>query len=212
MNRIFTVIALLLLALPHASMAAPVTWFLQDVFLDNGASVTGSFVLDEETFRLTSADITVANRPLGDAEGWIGPVLSVDPFTYRLRGSPNGTTGFTLTETWVLPPDWDGEQILCVSNPLACGRSLELDFESSLISGLSTVPIDIGFGSKEFVGNLVIGRFDTASIVSGSVTAIPVPAAAWLFASALFPVIRRASRRIGYRSANEQGKRVCQSV
>jgi hypothetical protein len=60
----------LLLAAPTAASANPLTWNLQNVTLDNGWTLTGSFVYDADTIAYSSWDIGVPLAPLEGIFDW----------------------------------------------------------------------------------------------------------------------------------------------
>jgi hypothetical protein len=177
-------IALILLLLTNGlAWAVPVQWTLEDVtfaeelydgfvgtgeFIYGGAA-TGSFVYDADTN--TYSDIAITTEA--------GTNLWFNSRTYDGEGT-----------SWIYPPidgaSSDGLLLTEESGLLAAGdRTLILAFSSSLTNAGGTIALATYPESSE--------RFDAGAflsyrqIVSGSVSSsvVPLPAAVWLFGSAL---------------------------
>ena len=165
----------------QASMAVPMTWTFTDAYLSNGAQIAGSFVFDADTpgaggyddVSVTVFDDTVFtdfNVP-GAATVW----STSDADELTLRCGPGCE-----------PNDWDV-------------YSLNLQFAGALTNsggnvGLSGGQFSVSYTDPYDPYNDYYYFFD---VVSGSVSAsvVPIPAAAWLFGSALLGLgwLRRAS-------------------
>jgi hypothetical protein len=157
--------------------AAPVTWTLQGVTLDNGGTIDGSFVYDADTN--SYSDIAI------QAPDWyeISPLFTGENLTYVDLG------GATV-------PNPDAQQLpidneTSTSLSLAAGHwglgtiygaELDLIFASALTNGGGTIALVAGSSNIEYF-NEHIG--DSFTVVGGAITAVPIPAAIWLFGSAL---------------------------
>jgi hypothetical protein len=138
--------------------AAPVTWTVDSLLFSDGGSAYGSFTYDENTNLYSDIDITTL-----ESDG---------------RGSANYQQ--------LVEASGSGDNFLNVVGPGAGGlRGLGLFFGSSLTNTGGTVAIDAG--SEDFCDDNSCWPPDQTirAVVSGSVSAVPIPAAAWLFGSAL---------------------------
>ena len=188
-------------------LAVPVQWTFQDVVLDDGATLTGSFIFDEDsdavkivydTWQQTFyTDIQIETAFPSNGE----PKNLDNQLFYDETGLFEGSAGESLayyTEPEPLPSDGplfvqDGilfstvqDSGYCTSSDnYYCDRYLNLDFSSSLTNAGGIV----GVTGSETVDGFFYGAlgFNTRSIVSGTLvgTVVPLPAAVWLFASAL---------------------------
>jgi hypothetical protein len=144
-----------------AAYAAPVVWNINNGVFSDGGTFAGSFTYDADTDTYSEIAVMVSD--------WTGGPTSGHIFT---SDSPlNSDAG----ELFLSSYDVDGWD-----------RYLGLFFEDALTNQGGTVAIDIFFSSEEIVDlsyqQIVIYQRD---VLSGSVTAVPLPAAAWLFISAL---------------------------
>lgn len=167
----------LLLCFIGSAQAAAVTWTLDDVVIGNllpdssmeYSSLTGSFVYDTDTN--VYSDIFIQSEP-GNYFGGT-TTYSEDAYTSWKPSaveSPS-SAGVTLNA-------YSAAASLC---PDICDMVLTMEFAATLTNSGGTIALS---GHESIVGQswgLVTGR----SIVSGSVSAVPVPAAVWLFGSAL---------------------------
>lgn len=150
------------------AQAATVSYTLDNVFLDNGMQVTGAFDWDYSE---------------GDFEGGSGMFTALD-----IPVQPNGSA----------PPLEDANMVLSIENK-QIEISLDgnfhdygLDIIMKFITPLSpTGPsfIDVNTSFYECCGN----GFQDHAFISGSISpdisSVPVPAAAWLFGSAILGLI-----------------------
>jgi hypothetical protein len=138
--------------------AAPVTWAVDTLLFSDGGSAYGSFTYDENTNLYSDIDITTL-----DSDG---------------RGSANYQQLVEGAGSY--------DKFLYVVGPGAGGlRGLGLFFGSSLTNTGGTVAITSG--SEDFCDDYDCWPPDQTirAVVSGSVSAVPIPAAVWLFGSAL---------------------------
>lgn len=172
--------------------AIPVTWTLNDVTLAEtisggtyyGATVTGSFTYDADTN--TYSNVSVLTGP-----GY--PIVAIwygDLYTETL--SPNGFNPVLSASSDNLTINSGGfGSVFC--GFAFCESNLYLLFASSLTNAGGTVNLVVPgintVGSREDLlfsggGGIVSTRFITSGLLVG-VAAVPVPAAVWLFGSAL---------------------------
>ena len=208
-------IGLALLLFSMAAQAAPVTWHLQDVVFDDGATASGSFVYDADTGNYSSIDITTTDSgsttDSSAAFQWNSDDFKWVELNAPGGGAMNGWRYADLTvdnEGWAYS-FWDSSEIsfpidgshLAFEGKFACDSYYFLgcdeagslpvmfwEFSNGLTNAGGTINVQSaaefrcasGFGGCEFPS---FG--DSRSIVSGVITTVPIPAAAWLFGSAL---------------------------
>jgi hypothetical protein len=138
--------------------AAPVTWTVDSLLFSDGGSAQGSFTYDVNTNLYSAIDIT----------------------TFESDG--RGVAGY---QQLVEGGDSD-DQFLNVVGPGAGGlRGLALFFGSSLTNTGGTVAITAGDEHFCDAYDCWPPSQPIRNVVSGAVSAVPIPAAAWLFGSAL---------------------------
>lgn len=156
----FVCLSLLLLSIP--THAAPVTWHLLDAVFDDGGLAAGIFTYDADT-NLYS-DITVSVT--------VGSNSSFSDTIYEYTGAA----------TTIQP-----NKLLGAAHPIInLGDSLlDLIFSTNLTNSGGIVSLEVFPSGKsgERINNL-FGVPTPRYFVSGSVSAVPVPAAVWLFSSA----------------------------
>jgi len=148
-----------------AAQAIPVTWTLQDVVFDDGGSASGFFIYDADLDLYSSVNITTTS----------GSDLSGESYLY-----PKGVFAgpFSLVATAQDVPDLTGvASIALFYNP---GVLTNSGGTRSLVEGSSR---------ESFCAdpdcNIGVGEPNSRDIIAGSISAVPVPAAVWLFGSAL---------------------------
>lgn len=164
-RRAFGAAAALLAA--SSANAVPVQWTLQDVLLDDGTSVAGSFVFDRDTFQTTNIDITTQDGPVYVGRHYgacnvANMVTSCGPVGIRVfeQALPD------LTDEWVF--------------------SLWTDGEMTNVGGTLILRTDFG-GESVCLDADCNPSSPRRGIVEGSIVGqvVPVPGAVWLFGSAL---------------------------
>lgn len=178
MRRLFLCIfgALFALLLAPASWSAALTWTLNDFTFDDDAIATGTFDYDAVTSTYSNIDITVS----GFVNSQVYGTLDTDPYTYKNAVVlPQSTSDDLVFVEQISTPDAGSD---CFSY---CERMMLISFESSLTSLGGTISVDpnvVSFESLEAAFDN-----DVHNIVGGTVsaTAVPVPAAVWLFGAAL---------------------------
>lgn len=214
-------------------LAAPVLWTFQDVYFDDGATLTGSFVFDADSD--TAVLIDYRNRPVEDTSGgisasstpvpdrWIQPFYSdialvagspTEPYEFVTNGIFYGSSGLYAFDYFGAelgyfvsydnspaanadPADfqygielWSVEACVLQGIFFECSRTLQLEFDGPLTNTGGTVGIsgsESAYAWSQFLG--FGGDNPDRIIISGSLvatTVVPIPAAVWLFASALF--------------------------
>jgi hypothetical protein len=154
-----------ILLTPSFLNAVTVSYTLEDVFLDNGTQVTGAFDWD---------------YTIGDFEGGSGVFTALE-----IPVQPNGS----------LPPLEDPNMVLSIENNQIeisldgnfhdYGLDITMKFVQPLSPTQSSL-IDLNTSFYECCGN----GFQDHFFSSGSIKPVPVPAAAWLFGSALLGLAR----------------------
>ena len=137
--------------------AAPVIWTIDSLLFDDGGTGSGTFSYDASTNTYSNIDIlTTAGTASTGA-----PYMSVIDFA---------------------PNDSDFLAVMVV--PLAGTHSLELSFAASLTNAGGIIAID-GVGESLCGQECMYPAVRLRDITSGQISAVPVPAAVWLFGSAL---------------------------
>ncbi len=162
--------------------AAPITWTLQGVALSDGQTLTGSFDYDVSTN--TFSNISIANsgnishpaatwdtKLAGNWGSWTG--------VYFTSG-PSAQTDKTVSIDWVGSLTNAGGTLALATHASArafwrCGYYVDFNDENTF----SYQNCD---GSQNALRS---GSAYSPLVVSGSISAVPVPAAAWLFGGAL---------------------------
>ncbi|MDB4307753.1 VPLPA-CTERM sorting domain-containing protein [Gammaproteobacteria bacterium] len=156
-------------------LAVPVTWTLNNVVYDDGGIVTGSFDYDAE-FEFYS------NINIQSPEHWEG-----DWFWAEQSFIDVGQYGPAATETRFHNPGCG----YCENDP---DTVITFKFATALTNSGGTVSLipNVSFLSPGFAepGGPFWGLPDMSSgmdrkIVSGTISTVPIPAAAWLFGSTL---------------------------
>ena len=164
-----------LLLVSGQSLAAPVIWTLEGVTLDSGGLISGSFAYDADTN--SYSDIAI------QAPSWyeINPLFTGENLTYvDLRGFPNPDAqelpidNATSTSVSLAAGHWGFGTIY--------GAELDLIFASAMTNGGGTIALVAGSSDIEYFNEHIGESF---TIVGGAITAVPIPAAIWLFGSAL---------------------------
>ena len=169
-------LSFLLLLTTSASWAIPVKWELKDVIFNDGVTATGSFYYDADTDTFSGISITVA----GFATAGVYGSLDDDPFTYMDQDFVGGGNSQLLLYRWdttTTAPD-DCAQTFC-------RRSLDFNIDGNLTNAGGEHNLIYGIVTPEYVENDFLEVAESHYIVGGSVASVPVPAAAWLFGSAL---------------------------
>ncbi|MGI9341883.1 MAG: hypothetical protein ACR2QV_03490 [Gammaproteobacteria bacterium] len=161
------VLALIAMSLISAAEAAPVTWTLQNVVFKSGGTATGSFVYDVDTSTYSSISITTS------------PFMLLGTTYTEIAENPLSDASFLLSHRFDVRQPGD----LMV---------FFLDFESDLTNAGGTVGLSTSVATEAycFDASVLPCLTETGRIIdpiaNASVFAlVPIPAAAWLFGSAL---------------------------
>ena len=159
-------IAIFLLVGTEPALSAPLRWTLNDVLLTDGATATGSFVFDADTLVVSDVNMfTSAGSALSGASYLGGVNYSRVPsgFWFQFHEGEDVTPGPI--------PTFD----LIVVNPL-----------DNAGGSVTVRRINEGFcaWATECDGG-TFSRWDTREIAYLSSSVVPIPAAVWLFGSAL---------------------------
>ncbi|MGI9291615.1 MAG: PEP-CTERM sorting domain-containing protein [Gammaproteobacteria bacterium] len=175
----------------ESASAIPVTWKLNNVLFDDGRSAVGTFTYDADTNTLSDSTIRLIPN-LGDPwptifdhEGHIYSQVPVDNtaqhaiFTYV---SGFGVTDAVLALHFEAPLDNNGDETTIRLN-------------DSNFPGLP-YPVTAGWHNVIAGGDFQGLIQEQSNMISGTVTAVPIPAAVWLFGSALVGLgwFRRAQK------------------
>lgn len=176
-------IALFLILISFAGHAVVVTWQLVDVTFTDGGVATGVFDYDADTDTYSAINI--------ETSGGSEPSFANTP-SYGVPSDVLFTPNAALFSTVpTLLSDYTGSFFFGIL------------FATSLTNAGGTVPVD----SSAITGELVCGNAACSAIpapipgpgirviTGGSVSAVPLPAAAWLFGSGLVGLIGVARRK-----------------
>jgi hypothetical protein len=160
MRLLFTVPLLLVAA---SLQAAPVTWQIDSLLFDDGGSGHGSFTYDANTN--IYSDIYIVTTQGSVLDGAVYEDLNPS-------GIISGPTYLIMVES--IEPDMTGVP------------GMQFGFATELTNAGGTISL-AGPSFETFCGDL--NCFTTAeprrSLVVGQISSVPVPAAVWLFGSAL---------------------------
>jgi hypothetical protein len=164
MKNLMAMMALLVSAITNA---APVTWTLNNYVFDDGGTASGSFVMDSVSKEITAANIvtTSGSAFVGESYSAIdaeyGVIITAPPsfmqfYTDNLPGRVNETV-FVLE----LGAGFDasGGTYSTKAGEYRCNHDLYCPSDNVLLRSIQPL--------------------------SGSITSVPIPAAVWLFGSAL---------------------------
>ena len=169
-----------LMVLSFAGHAAVVTWQLVSVTFDDGGVANGSFDYDADTDTFSAINI--------DTSGGTNPDFLNTP-SYGIWGGDPFTTLPQVFET--LQTSWP--DLTDLTGAFAMG----FIFGSPLTNAGGTIPMGINNSGEvicsEATCDAGITKFRV--ITGGSVSTVPVPAAAWLFGSGLIGLIGVARRK-----------------
>jgi len=137
--------------------AAPVAWTIDSLVFDDGGTGSGTFSYDADTNTYSDiAIVTTAGTGFGGAS-----------YTSVIDFAPNDST-----------------RLAVMIFPLESLPALELSFASSLTNSGGIIAID-GLGESICGQECQYPVAELRGISSGQISAVPVPAAVWLFGSAL---------------------------
>jgi len=169
--RIFAISALLF---SSAVSAQPIKWTLNDVVFDDGGTLSGYFVFDADSQAISEVSISSTSGANGPAQIYNTTVWStgqlgyVDDEKYTVLGfDSEGSTNLNL--------------VLSVAGHLSnSGGSYDLLLSGCTLGNLCS--------NEDYENNPVLERY----AVSGSISAVPLPAGVWLLASSLALLGRKA--------------------
>ena len=167
MHRFFLTVAIFLSASFSVS-AAPVVWTVNNAQFADGGTLAGSFAFDANTLEYSDVALTTT---AGSSAG------------FQFAGSQTYSSATYGTFLGLQELITSSAPISC-DGGLTCLTDLRLDFASALTSSGGTIGILTDFQTQEGVersDDLVNARL----LISGTITAVPVPAAVWLFGSGL---------------------------
>ena len=157
-------IALFLVFVIGPVNAAPVVWTLNDVTFEYGGTAVGSFTFDADTGIYSEINIQTSN----------GPQNPDNPI--------QGTSGFLgATHEYLLENTTAGENLRAYAGNPSPLYALNLDWAGGLSNQGGSIELLTGAYSFEY--STVYGY--RREVTGGSISAVPVPAAVWLFGSAL---------------------------
>jgi len=154
--------------------ATPVTWTLNDVAFADLGTATGSFVFDADTNIVNSWSISVAG---GDSTTF--PAFTYEPVGNQFAGAFSG------------PPDG---QYFSFNDPPTLGSNRLIRIDPSELLTNSGGTVDLVLTDTNFA----VECFDCSpsrAIISGSISAVPLPAAFPLFAAGLIALVGIARGR-----------------
>jgi len=198
-----------LLLVAPAAFALPVTWTFQDVYLTDGSHVTGSFSFDADA-PLDTCEFFAPGELLEQCHpDELYASTAFSDFDIQIVKAPNPTVSFSSDNfsealyfdgyTHTVISDEQQLSVLCVADCFTGAGSelysfsLVMHFAASLTNAggtISLLPTGNNAGNYDGFGWYLSGSqplLGGTGYVGGSVVAsvVPVPAAFWLFGSAL---------------------------
>jgi hypothetical protein len=159
------VVATLLMIFCSLAQAIPVEWTLQNVQFEDGGTAYGTFTYDADANLYSKVDVTTTSGTM-----FAG-------FTYD------------VCHWFVCPQDTSPEYITFGANQEGVPQ-LERDFQWFFMSFVN--PLTNSGGTRQIIiGPCMysceqsLGSITDRNVTTGYITAVPVPAAVWLFGSAL---------------------------
>ncbi|MGI9309169.1 MAG: VPLPA-CTERM sorting domain-containing protein [Gammaproteobacteria bacterium] len=163
-----TVIALFFFGVSFAAHSATLTWTFNDVVFGDGTTLSGSFDYDADSNIMSNVSvITQANAVLGVEFDWLEPTTH--------------TAGIISGIEIVLTPTPYYNSVVCADT--TCSVDLGIFIENPLSNAGGTV--NISNGSELSQSSAPHWGTRARGWSGGTLTAVPVPAAVWLFGSAL---------------------------
>ena len=167
----------------NAAFAAPVQWTFQDVYFDDGTQITGGFIFDADLLPADEGQFVASSTPLPPSPAFFDASINTD----NGEGPLFDTLGW---QAFTSIPDSSDELQVVLGADVIHGSgywgttTLYLDFASPLTNAGGVV--DVTGYQYVWLWN-VPGAEQTRAIVSGTLvgTVVPIPAAVWLFGSAL---------------------------
>lgn len=183
-------ITLALFVFSPISFAVPITWHL-DAVTSDGGTLSGSFVFDADA-PLTSSGVDIDGNTLFWAEGYSelaiigaqGPSSGINSELTTARGA---RVDYFRSFIGEVRSDANRLTIQCDVGDCFVGDVevfLQIEFAESLTNAGGTIALDSIFYQGVF-GTGGPGFTYSTGLLSGTVSAVPIPAAAWLFASGL---------------------------
>lgn len=160
---------------------ASVPWVLQDVVFSSGATATGVIVYDTTFDVITTVSININGWSPTSAPGENYGPQNVDPFNYSLADE----VVTSISSGLLISNNDDGGGLAQCAAPDGCYRRILLQFlslDSVQAAEDGVAPISIG---SEVIKSSE--AYDLHNVISGNLiaTVVPIPAAGWLFVSAL---------------------------
>jgi hypothetical protein len=137
--------------------AAPVLWAVDSLLFDDGGTGSGTFTYDADTNTYANIDIVTT----------AGTEFDGAPYMAVIDSAPN-----------------DSDYLAVMVYPLEGAHLLELSFAASLTNAGGVIAIE-GVGESLCGQECMYPVLQLRDITSGQISAVPVPAAVWLFGSAL---------------------------
>jgi hypothetical protein len=149
--------------------AAPVTWVISDAVFSDGGTLTGQFDYDADINTYTNIYIQSSAKTLPTGDGVNTGTTSISGIYTAIDqfGNPVNASALSLEQLYF--PEYTLE--------------FALFFETALTGAGGNALLS---GTEAFFGNCPsCDPGVTRSLIAGQVSAVPVPAAVWLFGSAL---------------------------
>jgi hypothetical protein len=161
----------LCLCISITSYAAPVTWTIHDATFNDGGTMTGQFDYDANTNTYSNISIQTSTFEMPYGDGYEEPITAYLNPSYSDENINNS----------IFP---NQHYLQLVAN---VGATYDTQFDFSFSTGLTNAggTISLNSGTELFSGGCSQCSVDQRSLIGGYVAAVPIPAAVWLFGSAL---------------------------
>jgi hypothetical protein len=164
------------LILVQPALAVPVAWTMHGVTLSNGGTVTGTFVYDADANLYSDVSIDVNSDIL------LNGSVADDPAMFLHYDDVSNWPVAWDSSTISMTNQWEGEY----NGDAAIESTYQtFSFAQQLTNAGGVISIASGWGELQHVLNFGSGSGYTYTVTGGNVSAVPIPAAVWLFGSAL---------------------------
>ena len=154
-------ILVVLCCLIGSAQAAPITWTLEGVTFDDGTTLEGGFDYDASTNTYSNVWMWASDTPfITYSDTYPGLFVLENSF------GPGTSTGFQAYTRYDSFPD----------------HYLHIDLDSAMTDAGGVISVS---NTSYLIESYSFSRYENRDVVSGAISAVPIPAAVWLYGSAI---------------------------